>query len=49
MKGWFLGNSFDEVIDSEKFKNPSFVGTWGVSDEEVVDRANEEFKKTLCK
>ena len=45
MKGWFLGNSFDEVIDSEKFKNPSFVGTWGVADEEVVDRANEEFKK----
>jgi len=45
MKGWFLGNSFDEVIDSDKFKNPSFVGTWGVSDEEVVNRANEEFKK----
>ena len=45
MKGWFLGNGFDEVIDSEKFKNPSFVGTWGVADEEVVDRANEEFKK----
>lgn len=45
MKGWFLGNSFDEVIDKEKFINPSFVGTWGVADEEVVDRANEEFKK----
>lgn len=45
MKGWFLGNGFDEVIDREKFKNPNYVGTWGVSDEEVVDRANEEYKK----
>jgi len=45
MKGWFLGNGFDEVIDSEKFENPSFVGTWGVCDEEVVNRANEEYKK----
>ncbi|MBN2782936.1 MAG: sulfatase-like hydrolase/transferase [Campylobacterales bacterium] len=45
MKGWYLGNSFDEVIDKEKFENPSFVGTWGVCDEEVVLRANEEFKK----
>ena len=45
MKGWFLGNGFNEVIDREKFINPNFVGTWGVSDEEVVDRANEEYKK----
>lgn len=45
MKGWFLGNGFDEVIDQEKFENPSYVGTWGVCDEEVVDRANEEYKR----
>lgn len=45
MKGWFLGNGFDEVIDKDKFKNPNYVGTWGVSDEEVVNRANEEYKK----
>ncbi len=44
MKGWFLGNGFDEIIDEPKFKNPKFVGTWGVCDEEVALRANEEFK-----
>ncbi|MGB3751245.1 MAG: LTA synthase family protein [Arcobacteraceae bacterium] len=49
MKGWFLGNSFDEVIDREKFTNPSFVGTWGVCDEEVINRANEEYKKLYAK
>ena len=45
MRGWFLGNGFDEIIDQPKFKDPSFVGTWGVCDGDVVDRANEEYKK----
>ncbi len=45
MKSWFLGNGFDEVIDEPKFKNPSFVGTWGASDEDLGVKANEEFKK----
>lgn len=44
MKSWFSGNGFDQIIDQPKFKNPSFVGTWGVSDEDLVIRANEEFK-----
>ena len=43
MKGWFLGNGFDEIIDQPKFIDPSFVGTWGVSDEDLVIRANQEF------
>jgi phosphoglycerol transferase MdoB-like AlkP superfamily enzyme len=45
MRGWFLGNGFDQIIDQPQFENPSFVGTWGVSDEDLVIRANEEFKK----
>ena len=45
MKSWFSGNGFDEIIDQPKFENPQFVGTWGVCDEEVVIRANEEYKK----
>ncbi len=45
MKGWFLGNGFDEIIDESKFNDPKFVGTWGVCDGEVVKRANKEFKK----
>lgn len=45
MKGWYLGNGFDEIIDQEKFVDPEFTGSWGVSDGDVVIRANEEFKK----
>jgi phosphoglycerol transferase MdoB-like AlkP superfamily enzyme len=44
MKGWFLGNGFDLIFDQEKFKNPKFVGTWGVCDEEVEAKANEYYK-----
>lgn len=49
MKGWFFGNGFDEIIDEPKFKNPSFVGTWGVCDGDVVERANSEYKKLYSK
>jgi len=45
MRSWFYGNGFDEVIDQPKFVNPAFVGIWGVSDEDLVIRANEEFSK----
>jgi len=49
MRGWFLGNGFDEVIDRFQFKNSTCDYTWGICDEEVVDRANEEFKKLYAK
>jgi phosphoglycerol transferase MdoB-like AlkP superfamily enzyme len=49
MKSWFLGNGFDEIIDEPKFKNPSFIGTWGVSDEDLVIRANKEYKNLYSK
>ena len=44
MKGWFLGNGFDKVIDQAKMDNPSYVGTWGICDAEVVRYADEEFR-----
>ncbi|MEE9446729.1 MAG: LTA synthase family protein, partial [Arenicellales bacterium] len=43
MASWFYGNGFDEIIDEEKFINPNFHGIWGVSDEDLVLRANQEF------
>ena len=49
MRGWFLGNGFDEIIDQPMFKRPDFTGTWGVSDEDVVNRANREFKALYAK
>jgi len=45
MRGWFNGNGFSQIIDREKFENPEFVGTWGASDEDLVIKANDEFKK----
>lgn len=44
MRSWFLGNGFDRVIDEPQFVDAEFTGTWGVSDGDLVKRANEEFK-----
>ncbi len=45
MKGWYLGNGFDEVIEQKDYVNPIFTSTWGVSDEDLVIKANEYFKE----
>lgn len=44
MKGFFLGNDFGKIYDEPTFENPAFLGTWGVSDEDLVRKANEVFK-----
>ncbi len=49
MRGWFSGNGFDEIIDEPKFKNPTFVGTWGACDEDLVLKSHEEFKALHAK
>jgi phosphoglycerol transferase MdoB-like AlkP superfamily enzyme len=43
MKGFFLGNGFQTVVDENDFDDPEFVGSWGVSDEDLFARAHEEF------
>ena len=43
MRVWYLGNGFDEVIEQKDFKNPSFVATWGVSDEDLLRKAHERY------
>ncbi len=49
MRGWFLGNGFDEVIEQKDYKNPKFVGNWGVSDEDLVLMANKKFNELYKK
>ncbi|HQS67232.1 MAG TPA: LTA synthase family protein [Sulfuricurvum sp.] len=44
MRSWYMGNGFDEVIEQKDYANPTFVSTWGVSDEDLVTKANEKFK-----
>ncbi len=37
MKGFFLGNGFNQIIERADFDNPVFVGTWGASDEDMFN------------
>jgi len=41
MRGFFLGNGFHSVVDRKDFASPKFVGSWGVSDEDLFDKAQE--------
>ncbi|MDQ3159742.1 MAG: LTA synthase family protein, partial [Pseudomonadota bacterium] len=45
MRSFFLGNGFKHVIDQKDFVEPAFTGSWGVSDEDLVRRADAEFNK----
>jgi phosphoglycerol transferase MdoB-like AlkP superfamily enzyme len=40
MRSFFLGNRFDNVLDRKDFAAPKFVGSWGVSDEDLFDMAH---------
>ncbi len=42
MKGFFLGNGFHKVIEQKDFIDPQYVGSWGVSDEDVFQRMHED-------
>jgi len=43
MKGFFLGNGFQKVIDEKNFDHPKFKGSWGVSDQDLFDKAHDYF------
>lgn len=43
MASYFYGNGFQQIIDEKEYKNPKFVSTWGASDEDLFDKANETF------
>lgn len=41
MQGFFLNNDFDVAIDINDFDEYAFKGTWGVSDEDLFNRADK--------
>lgn len=43
MRSFFMGNGFKKIYDEPTFENPVFHGTWGVSDEDLVRKANQVF------
>jgi phosphoglycerol transferase MdoB-like AlkP superfamily enzyme len=45
MRRFFMNNGFDSVVDEDDFVKPVFHGSWGVSDEDLLARADEEFSK----
>jgi len=45
MRSFFLGNGFHHVIEQKDYENPVFVASWGVSDEDLLNRAHQEFLK----
>ncbi|KGQ56272.1 LTA synthase family protein [Gallibacterium anatis] len=45
MASFFYGNGFEEIVDENDYPHPMFKGTWGVSDEDLFIRADQEFEK----
>ena len=45
MGRFFMNNGFQSVVDQDDYVNPVFTGSWGVSDEDLFNRAHEEFSQ----
>jgi phosphoglycerol transferase MdoB-like AlkP superfamily enzyme len=43
MAAFFLANGFQRAFDESDYVNPVFHGTWGVSDEDLMQKADELF------
>ena len=45
MLAFFLGNGFDRFIEEKDFSAPLYKSPWGVSDEDLFARADNEFRR----
>jgi len=45
MRSFFLANGFQNFIEEKDFTKPSFRSPWGVSDEDLFERADEQFRR----
>lgn len=43
MRRFFVGNGFETIIEQDDFTDPVYAGSWGVSDEDLVNRADQYF------
>jgi phosphoglycerol transferase MdoB-like AlkP superfamily enzyme len=43
MSGFFIGNGIQKIHDKEDIKDPLFTAAWGVSDEDLFQKANDIF------
>lgn len=42
MRSFFIGNGFNQITDQRDYKNPIFVGSWGASDEDLLNKTHEQ-------
>ncbi|HEY9276918.1 MAG TPA: LTA synthase family protein [Methylotenera sp.] len=42
MRSFFTGNGFNHIVEQKDYKNPVFVSSWGVSDEDLLNRTHEQ-------
>jgi phosphoglycerol transferase MdoB-like AlkP superfamily enzyme len=42
MRGFFTGNGFQNIVEQKDYKNPIFVGSWGASDEDLLNKTHEQ-------
>lgn len=42
MRGFFTGNGFENIVEQKDYKNPVFVGSWGASDEDLLNKTHEQ-------
>ena len=45
MRTYFFNNGTDIIIEQKDYKSPSFTASWGVSDEDLFNKANEYFSE----
>lgn len=42
MRSFFTGNGFNHIVEQKDYKNPVFISSWGVSDEDLLNRTHEQ-------
>ena len=42
MRGFFMANGFNSIVDEKDYADPVFKGSWGVSDEDLFNKAHEQ-------
>lgn len=45
MRSFFMGNGFNHIYDEPTFEKAAFKGIWGVSDEDLMRKADQIFRK----
>lgn len=43
MGSFFSGNGVQQIVEEKDFSSPAFKSTWGVSDEDLVEKAHQTF------